>query len=584
MTTPHATPYTRSALLLATLAATVLLAGPVRSQDQADTTTTTLPQVDDESEGFESPRSAMRGFLRAGRDGDWQRAGSYLDLRGRKKEEGAKLARQLKTVLDRKLWVDIDGLSPAVEGNTKDAELQNRDLVGAFTKWNGDWVKIIVERLPAADGAREWKIARTTVQQVPALWLEFGDGPLAERLPQPFFDIRFLDVPMWQWIALLLLALVAGAIAWLITAPLIHLLRAIARRTTTSRDDKLLGIVSGPVRLALFATVMLLGSAPIQLSVPVQRTLRGILGGLIIVAATWLLIRIIDAGTRSMERRYTARGLTAARSVVTLARRTLTTFVVLLTLLAVLQNLGFNVTGLVAGLGIGGLAVALAAQKSLEHFFGGLSLVADQPIRVGDFCRFGDRMGTVEDIGLRSTRIRTLDRTLVTLPNAEFSCMQIENFARRDRMLVHTTLGLRYETTPDQLRWLLVELKALLLAHPKVSPDPARVRLVGFGASSLDVELFFFINTVDFEEFTAVREDLFLRIMDVVAASGTGLAFPAQIEYSAHDIGIDLERQRAAEAQVAAWRAERTLQEVPNNRAAELAASVAWPPTASSGR
>jgi len=576
-------PRLRVAALLALLAATAALHTPVRAEDGADTTTTTLPQTDDESEGFESPRSAMRGFLRAGRDGDWQKAATYLDPRGRKKEDGPKLARQLKTVLDRKLWVDLDGLSPAIEGNTKDAELQNRDLVGAFTKWNGDWVKILVERLPAPDGSREWKITRTTVQQIPALWKEFGDGPLAERLPQPFFDIRFLDVPLWQWIALLLLGLAAAALAWLVTAPVVHLLRLITRRTATDRDDKLLGLASGPVRLALFALIVLLGSSPIQLSVPIQRTLRGILGGLITVAATWLLIRVIDTGTRSMERRYSARGLAGARSVVTLARRTLITFVILLTLLAVLQNVGFNVTGLVAGLGIGGLAVALAAQKSLEHFFGGLSLVADQPIRVGDFCRFGDRTGTVEDIGLRSTRVRTVDRTLVTIPNAEFSCMQIENFSRRDRMLVQTTLGLRCETTPDQLRWLLVELKALLLAHPKVTREPARARFIGFGASSLDVELFFFINTTDYEEFAAIREDLFLRVADLVTASGSGFAFPAQLAYTPGDTGLDAERQKTVEAQVAAWRAERTLQEVPSERAAELADTVAWPPLASRG-
>ena len=145
------------------------------------------------------------------------------------------------------------------------------------------------------------------MQQIPALWKEFGDGPLAERLPQPFFDIRFLDVPLWQWIALLLLAVAAAALAWLVTAPVVHLLRFITRRTATDRDDKLLGLASGPVRLALFAMIVLLGSSPIQLSVPIQRTLRGMLGGLITVAATWLLIRVIDTGTRSMERRYSAR-------------------------------------------------------------------------------------------------------------------------------------------------------------------------------------------------------------------------------------------------------------------------------------
>ena len=579
-------PRLRAVALLALLAATPALHAPVRAEDGADTTTTTLPQADDESEGFESPRSAMRGFLRAGRDGDWQKAASYLDLRGRKKEDGPKLARQLKTVLDRKLWVDLDGLSPAIEGNTKDAELQNRDLVGAFTKWNGDWVKILVERLPAADGSREWKITRTTVQQIPALWTEFGDGPLAERLPQAFFDIRFLDVPLWQWIALLLLTLAAAALAWLVTTPVIHLLRFIARRTASDRDDRLLGhrLGAGPAG-ARSPRSCCWAAAPSSSRVPIQRTLRGILGGLITVAATWLLIRVdrhrhpIDGaallGSRAARRRD--RCVTAGAPHAHHLRRSCSRCS------RVLQNLGFNVTGLVAGLGIGGLAVALAAQKSLEHFFGGLSLVADQPIRVGDLCRFGDRTGTVEDIGLRSTRVRTLDRTLVTIPNAEFSCMQIENFSRRDRMLVTTTLGLRCETTPDQLRWLLVELKALLLAHPKVARDPARVRFVGFGASSLDVELFFFINTTDYEEFAAIREDIFLRVADLVTASGSGFAFPAQLAYSR-------ERHRArrrapADGRGPGGRVARGANPPggAGERAAELADTVAWPPLASRG-
>jgi MscS family membrane protein len=142
-------------------------------------------------------------------------------------------------------------------------------------------------------------------------------------------------------------------------------------------------------------------------------------------------------------------------------RRTIKVVVALIAVLALFQNFGFNVTGLVAGLGLGGLAVALAAQETVKNFFGGVALIADQPVRVGDFCRFGDKMGTVEDISLWSTRVRTLERTVVSIPNGQFVGLQLENFTRRDRMWLHTTMGLHYETTPDQLRHVLGEIRAL---------------------------------------------------------------------------------------------------------------------------
>src|SRR4030095_9545264 len=389
------------------------------------------------------------------------------------------------------------------------------------------------------------------------MWRDFGDGPLSERLPEPFFDIRFLDVQLWQWIALILLLLASVLLAWLLTAPLLRLARAIARRTSTPVDDVVADLIVGPIRLAVGTAVFLSGIYPLWLPLRAHRFVVALGTGLITIAFTWFMLRLIDAMARVMMHRYLARGQLAATSVVPLARRALKVFVGLVALLGVVQNLGFNVTGILAGLGIGGLAVALAAQRSIENLFGGLSLIADQPVRVGDMCKFGSQQGIVEDIGLRSTRVRTLDRTVVTIPNADFATMQIENFASRDRFLLATTIGVRYETTPDQLRWLLVELKRLLLAHPKVSPDPARVRLVNFGAYSLDIEVFAYVVTTDVDEFIAVREDLYLRIMDVVAASGTGFTFPSQVEYVATDTAIDGERQKAVEAQVAAGRGRR---------------------------
>jgi MscS family membrane protein len=560
----------------ATLALVLLLVSlrGAAAQEAAPSTTTSQPAATEEDSdvGFDTPRATTRGFLYAARAGDWQAAASHLDLRGRDPAEAQTLARDLKTVLDRKLWVDLDALSNAPEGDQADGEIPSRDLVGTIATPDGNRVKILVERVAGPGGTRQWKIARVTVQQVPALWDAFGDGVLAEHLPRPFLDLRFLDIQLWQWIALAVLLLVSVALAWLLTAPVVRLIHAVARRRDTSIDDVFAELIVGPVRLAVATLLVSTGIYALRLALPVQSVVVGLTKVLLTLAFTWFLLRLIDAMARVMTARWVATGQIAAISVVPLARRALKVFVALLALLAIFQNLGFNATGILAGLGVGGLAVALAAQKSLENLFGGLSLIADQPVRVGDMCRFGSQQGTVEDIGLRSTRVRTLDRTLITIPNADFATMQIENLAARDRIRLTTTIGLRYETTPDQLRWVLAELKRLLLSHPKVSPDPARVRFVGFGASSLDVEIFAFVKTGDGDEFLAVREDLFLRIMDIVAASGTAFALPAQLAYAAPEAGIDAERRKAAEAAVASWRAAGALPmpDLPDEQAAAL--------------
>ncbi|HSJ95602.1 MAG TPA: mechanosensitive ion channel family protein, partial [Myxococcota bacterium] len=328
------------------------------------------------------------------------------------------------------------------------------------------------------------------------------------------------------------------------------------------------------------------GRYALQLSVPADRVLSGLVRGGVVVIVTWMLFRLVDAAEHALEQRTRTRGQPSARALLVMGRRTAKALLVAIAFLATLQNFGVNVTGLLAGLGVGGLAVALAAQKSLENLFGGVTLIGDQPVRVGDFCRFGDRVGTVEDIGLRSTRIRTLGRTVVTVPNSEFSSMAIENFAKRDRFWFHPALGLRYETTPEQLRYVLVELRKLLYAHPKVSAEPARVRFLGFGSSSLDLEVFAYVLARDFDEYLEVSEDLNLRIMDVVAAAGTGFAFPSQTLYVRPDDGLDAEAARRAESAVADWRArgELPLPGFPPERIRELDATLEYPPEGSALR
>jgi MscS family membrane protein len=234
---------------------------------------------------------------------------------------------------------------------------------------------------------------------------------------------------------------------------------------------------------------------------------------------------------------------------------------------------------LIAGLGVGGLAVALAAQKTIENLFGGATLIADRPVQVGDFCRFGDKIGTVEEIGMRSTRIRTLERTIVTVPNAEFSSLQLENFGQRDMMKFSPRIGLLYATTPDQLRYVLVEIRRMLYAHPKVSNDPARVRFVNFGDSSLDIDIFAYVHATDFSEYLGIAEDLNLRIMDIVAESGTGFAFPSNTTYVAKDEGTDPEKTRRAEESVRGWveREELYLPGFPEERIEALEQAIEYP-------
>lgn len=216
------------------------------------------------------------------------------------------------------------------------------------------------------------------------------------------------------------------------------------------------------------------------------------------------------------------------------------------------DRLGVPVYGVVAGLGVGGLALALAAQPTIENLIGGLSLFADKPMKVGDLGTYGDVSGTVEAIGIRSTRIRGADRSVTSVPNATLSKATIINLSRRDRMLFKSVLPLRHETSPGQLRFLLARLRDLLEGHAAVDPATVRVRLTAFSESSLDVELLAYVKTTDNAEFYAIRENLLLATMDLVAEAGTRIAIPAMLEYTASDPGLDADKGRAAEAAIPA--------------------------------
>ncbi|HEY7249829.1 MAG TPA: mechanosensitive ion channel domain-containing protein [Methylomirabilota bacterium] len=536
-----------------------------------------------------TPRDTMAGFLEATDRRDYAQAAEYLDLsriaRAHRAEQGSALARELRIVIDQAVPIDLDSLSDQPVGTPQEGLPPDRALVGTISAKAGA-TQLLLQRMPGPEDSRTWKVAAATVAQIPRLYRELGYGPLGDYLPPAFFEIRFLELALWQWLALFVLVALASATGWIGTVVVLRIVDPVVRRTAPVLGEQLLTVLVGPLRLALSIAAFFLGSGLLNFSISAHQFLREVEKAAIIVVLAWVVVRMTDLLADLATERLRSAGRSSAIAVVPLGRKATKVLIGVLAVLAVLQNIGLNVTGILAGLGIGGLAVALAAQKTVENLFGGVTLILDQPVRVGDFCRFGDRVGIVEEVGLRSTRIRTLDRTVVSVPNGHFASLELENFTVRDRIWLHTTIGVRYETTPDQLRHVLVEIRRMLYAHPRVDPRPARIRFVNFGAYSLDLEIFAYVLTADYDEFLAIQEDIYLRIMDIVEQSGTGFAFPSQTTYLARDHGLDGAKREAAEAQVAAWRRAGALHlpEFPPEAVSALKGTLDYPPQGSAGR
>jgi MscS family membrane protein len=274
----------------------------------------------------------------------------------------------------------------------------------------------------------------------------------------------------------------------------------------------------------------------------------------LVAAVGWLIVLSLNAVGELVIRFRAFRPGSIDTHLVRIVVRMLAIVALLYLAIYVADWYGVPAAPMIASLGVGGLAIALAVRPTLENVISGLTLFADKPVRVGDFCRYGNDIGTVEQIGLRSTRIRSLERSIVSIPNTEFSQLQLDNFSLRDLRLFKTVLQLHYGTTPEQMRYLLTKLRQLLIGHPMVTPDPARVRFVDFSTHSKNVEIFAYLRCSDENTFLAIKEDILLRIEDIVKEVGTGFAFPSQTLYLARDAGLDAERGRAAEAEVEKWR------------------------------
>ena len=494
--------------------------------------------------GRTTPHGTVLNFIVAVERGDLSRAAEYLDgkLGPEHKQD---LALQLKQLMDKGLKVDLNSLSRSAGGRVDDGLALTREAVGEI-KIGENRLEVLLDRVERGTSPPIWLFAAETL-------LNLGGLPSAElhvswierHLPAALVDSSLWDIALYRWILVPLILLILIAATWMATGLLCSVIQRFVKAESHWRALARGTSFLGPARLLVFAVLLwLVAQIAFTLMTRQYWTHAAIL--LIAVGAAWLFMRAINPLASGFVE-YLNRTRQQHRVALVHLLRGLAKIIAVVTVLLVILNFeGVRLTTAIAGIGIGGIALAFAAQKTLENLFGTVMLVADQPVRVGDFCRLGDTLGTIEDIGLRSTQVRTLNRTIVSVPNGQASSMIVENFAARDKMWFRHVVGLRYETTSEQLRHVLAHVRALFCEHPEVESHSARVRFVKFGGSSLDLEIFAYVLVADYEAYLKIQEELLLRIMDTIEASGTAVAFPSQTMYMAKDPGLDTEKSNAA--------------------------------------
>jgi MscS family membrane protein len=509
----------------------LLVVGPRASAEPpaqpAPTATASAAPRPEETIDIDSPRASLSEYLSACDRGDYAAAAEYLELVPGESARGPDLARKLKAVLDRHLSLELESISAESSGSRADGLGVSTDEIGKIPDAKGKPQPVRLVRRQRNGGDR-WVFANATVQNVDG-W--FGVLPhrwMLDHLPEPLLRPGPRGVLRWQWIALPLLALASLLFGAAISRLVVPVLRVIAARTPAKWDDAIIGRLGGPLALAAAVGVSYVALPVLALYPSADRFVRGMLRTSFFVAFFWTLLRSVDVLTDIIKMSPWGMTHVASRSLVSLGARISKVALGVMALVAVISELGYPVASLIAGLGIGGLALALASQKTVENLFGAFSIGLDQPFREGDFVKIEDFVATVEAIGLRSTRLRTLDRTLITIPNGKLAEMRIESFAARDRIRLACTLGLVYETTANQMRLVVAGLEQTLRENPKIWPDSITVRFKELAASSLDIEIMAWFQTADYAEFQALRQETLLQFMEVVEKAGTAFAFPTR--------------------------------------------------------
>ena len=425
----------------------VLLAGvlsglPVHAQtDEPEAADAPTIPVDELNRG--TPLGAGEGFMAATDRGDFEVAAEFLDLRnlqGQASEfTGVQLARRLFVITSRASWVDIDELIDDPAGRSRDNLPDYRDSIG-FIRDGDKNVQLLMQKVPRGDGEYIWKVSNATVSLIPGLYETYGYPEFIEDLRRALPEGSFLGLELFKWVA----SLVAGALAYAMVFLIALIIRRVLSKSESPSRDRVYRYFVLPTGIWIF------GIAATSVATWLGRGVTAENMAQFSPVSSLLTVWVLFAGTNLIHDILTDRLRRQNRPGAAVFLRPLSNAVKLLIAISAtliyMDKIGINITTVLAGLGVGGVAVALALQKPMEDVFGAITLYANQPVRVGDFCQIGEVTGTIEEIGLRTTRIRTLANTVIAVPNSRLANEPIDNISARQKIRFLANLRLRYDT------------------------------------------------------------------------------------------------------------------------------------------
>ena len=529
-----------------------------------------------------TPLDAILGFRKYLRAGDFAVAAQYLDLRYVPEEiaaiEPKDLAQALAFVWTKQNVLDISVLSDSPQGHLDDDLPSYRDQVGEV-QLSETVVPIFLQRISDKQSDYVWRISNATVLLIPNMWEEHGYSQWAIWLAQTLPPFMLLGMTNWQAFSMLL----ALGLFWVISGLIARLMTWLSLRIPNKFPLAITHFWSLPMRIIIYVALLRIAIEQLGLSVTARVYLQS--SPLEYLAVTVFIVALLtlwrDYKFRQLERSGELHLTALLRPLVLMVK----IIVVIVAILVWAKNAGFNISTLIAGLGVGSLAIALAAQRTMENIIGAVTIYAARPIRPGDLCRFGELKGTVEEIGLRSVTVRTLDRTRVFIPNAKFAADQVENISVRDRIRFLKHLQIQMPTS-EQLRVILGELREMLSAHPKVLPDTISVRLVDIEAATAVFRVDAGIMTTDYQTYLAIAEDLNLRIIETVHENGAIFSGPGQVLQVRDFHKASEETMSEVTAKLDGWRDSQQLPfpDVSKERKTEIEGSLIYPPAGSPDR
>lgn len=461
------------------------------------------------------PRNSFEGFLLAAKNQDLARAIEFIDFRNVSNSTLAigkeELARQLYVVFGRTLWLDIDTISNDPLGNLDEKNVPSyRELIGTIATTQGQ-VSIFLQRVPRQeDRVKIWKISNATVEKIPLLNKEYAYTPQGEWLSKNLPAASFLGVMLWQWIYFLymffMFFIAAKVLTWGTNKVLLRFYPKLSKEAQK--------LIKTPLAFLLTVIFLRLLLPEANATLASKAVSEG--ATLLTIAWLWLLFCFVDLVKAHMAERFVKKEKPLAVYLLRPAGTVIKSTIAVITALIWFENLGFSATTLLAGLGIGGLAIALAAQKTVENLIGAITLYTSAPVKIGDFCRFGEHLGVVEEIGLRATRIRTIERTVIYIANARFIDMEIENFSEREKMAFRAKIYLAATASPSNLEALLKALRAHFLTVKMLLPEPQRAHIKACTHKGIELDILLYVDTTNFESYLDEINQLNLTILSLL--------------------------------------------------------------------